>query len=113
MKKLLQQGDVLLRPSTLKVVPQDAVPVTDHNWLREGEFSGHAHRLSSLNGTTGGFTIYKDALTGLPNLLEVRDPFTALSHEEHDPFLIPPGIYDIGQVVEFDPTSEDVRAVID
>jgi hypothetical protein len=112
MKKLIQQGDVLLRPTALTTIPEGLVPVTTHNWLREGEVTGHAHRLSSLNGTDGGFTIYADSL-GMPKFLKVVDPFTALSHEEHDPFLIPPGVYDIAQVVEFDPTSEDVRPVLD
>jgi len=99
--KFYQQGDVLIKHT--KKIPSEAVRVR-HTVLAEGEVTGHAHRASGEGVVVMEFdgTLFMDA----PNGAEV-------THEEHGPHTIPPGIYEIGIVKEYDHFAEEIREVAD
>lgn len=103
--KYIQQGDVILKPSTTipegeRVVDQQ---VTD-KVLAYGEVTGHSHRV--VDGEAEVIKIlgrlYLRALT------ECR-----VVHEEHKPVVIPAGTYEINIVRETDWLTRTVRRVAD
>lgn len=105
----LQQGDVLIKE--VEEIPE-GLTFSKTNTLQYGELTGHAHRLHE-----GEFEIYlnpkeqdKDG-NGRKYLRVVRP--TELRHEEHRPFIIHPGIYEIGIVKEYDHFEEIERRVAD
>jgi hypothetical protein len=103
---LLQQGDVLLYkqsslPKGLKPVQRD---LRRGYVLAEGEVTGHAHCIDAdieLMLDEAG-TMY------MKNSDEVT-----LTHEEHHTKTIPPGIWKIGIVQEYDHFAEEARKVQD
>ena len=104
--KYWQQGDVLLRP--VDEVPEGRVvpPVDGKLILAHGEATGHAHRISAMDGLT-----LIDARGEL--FLRAMVPFT-LSHDEHASLeQLPPGGYKISRVLEYDYWTERAREVID
>lgn len=116
-----QHGDVLLRPithlpKTAKVVPAENGRLV----LAKGESTGHAHTLLDMPGVRL-YTL--DELTeemrswecGTPAVLEVTQPIprNLLTHEEHGPQMIEPGLYHIGAVREFDYLASEARKVRD
>lgn len=97
-----QHGDLLLKrdvgsiPATAKKLPTLTL-LTGSN--------GHDHRFekgSSAILLRDGDTLYAD----------VAEP-SQLVHDEHKPILVEPGLYRMDQVREFDPTTEEVRRVVD
>ena len=99
-----QHGDVLLYeapiPKGAKKVKKDPRGVV----LAEGEATGHAHVV------TGGSCalLEHEGRT----FLSVKEPVT-VRHQEHKPQVIQPGNYEVKQVREVDPFSEEVRKVRD
>ena len=96
-----QQGDVTIKP--VASIPEGASP-TGTRVLREGEATGHAHR-----ATGEGVQLFIHA-----GALYMRVPAgTEVVHEEHKPITVPPGIYEVGAVREYDHFAEESRAVLD
>jgi len=101
----IQQGDVLLR--RIKSLPKDVAEVKRKNGfivLAEGELTGHAHRISDVDA----MFYEKDGMF----FLKTKKAVT-LTHEEHGPHIIEPGIWEVGQVREKDWLSDMVRTVVD
>mgnify|MGYP001167421511 CR=1 FL=1 len=107
-KNQLQQGDVTLRrvsqiPRAAKAVKPGSRGIV----LAEGEATGHAHRVKARRGITlhkiDGLLFFENS-TKTPAIVE---------HEEHKPVSIPPGIWQVGQVREYDYLQQMERAVVD
>lgn len=101
----LQQGDVILR--RVKSVPKGAAEVKRKSGaivLAEGEATGHAHRIMDVDA----MFFEKDGKFYLKN-----EKAVTLTHEEHKPFTIEPGIWEVGQVREKDWLGGIVRRVAD
>jgi hypothetical protein len=100
----LQHGDVLL--SKLDRLPDGVVRQKRGNVLlvMAGEATGHNHVIKDKTSVIGEL---KGQL-----YLEVTEP-TTIVHEEHKPIDIPTGIYQIGQVREYDHLQDMERKVID
>jgi hypothetical protein len=96
-----QQGDVTIKP--VADVPAGAQP-SDSNVLREGEATGHAHR--AVAGDVRLFLGDGRLFMRAPSGTEVR-------HEEHDVVRVPPGVYEIGGVREYDHFAEEAQEVVD
>lgn len=97
----LQQGDVNLE--TIDRVPHGAKKL-DHKVLAWGEVSNHTHQavaddcaLYEKNGVR-----YLSTPSG-----------TKIQHEEHQTIEIPPGVYHVDIVKEYDHFLEESRSVID
>lgn len=96
-----QQGDVTIKP--VSEIPDGAKPVGSRV-LREGEATGHAHRV-----TTADVLLFLHEGT-----LYMRAPSgTEVVHEEHNALSIPPGDYVVGAVREYDHFAEESRWVLD
>jgi hypothetical protein len=96
-----QQGDVTIKP--VASIPGGASPVNTRV-LREGEATGHAHRATGAGVQLfiHGDTLYMRAPAG-----------TDVVHEEHEVIKVPPGLYEIGAVREYDHFEEVTRTVFD
>ena len=70
----------------------------------EGEITGHAHRIMDINT----WFFEKEGKFYLKN-----DKVVTVSHEEHKPIIIEPGIWEIGRVREKDWLLGMVGHVID
>lgn len=97
-----QQGDVILK--AVDAMSETAIPRSS-NIVAEGEATGHAHRINDaeLYESPDG-TIY------------VRVPggsSATLTHEEHAPQTIAPGLYRFTPVREYDHLTEEARRVVD
>ncbi|RJX17077.1 MAG: hypothetical protein C4575_14175 [Desulforudis sp.] len=105
---LYQQGDILIQsveklPDNLEIMP----PENGRYILARGEASGHAHAVYE------SILLYKERGT---NILYCKaDDYFTLRHEEHKQIIIPPGIYQVRQVREYDYFKVDnaVRAARD
>jgi hypothetical protein len=96
-----QQGDVTIKP--VASIPEGA-NLVNTRVLREGEATGHAHR-----ATGEGVQLFLDGGT-----LYMRVPSgTEVVHEEHKTLTVPPGVYEIGAVREYDHFAEESRVVLD
>lgn len=100
----VRQGDVLLvkrdgRPRGAAKAPREGGAVV----LAHGEVTGHMHQLRGPQ-----VTMYRDSGH---NYLTVKDFAEPLVHEEHSTIVIPPGDYELGQQVEYEP--EALRNVAD
>lgn len=96
-----QQGDVTIKP--VESIPEGAEPIKTRV-LREGEATGHAH-VATGEGVQlfmRGDTLYMRVPAG-----------TEVVHEEHKPINVPPGLYEIGAVREYDHFAEESRVILD
>lgn len=101
-----QQGDVLFFDE--KTVPADAKKVPSVNGsfvLREGEATGHAHRVEAQD-----VELYEDGSGTL--WLSTSKP-VEVTHEEHGAVTVGPGVVRIGTVEEYDHFEEEIREVRD
>jgi hypothetical protein len=101
----LQHGDVLLR--RIGKLPWGIKPVQRQNGrlvVMDGEATGHKHAI-----TENGAKLWE--LKG-EMYLEIIAPVT-IQHDEHKPLPIPPGIYQIGQVKEYDYIQYIERPILD
>lgn len=87
---LLRQGDVLLVP--IQEVPAATSPLPRENGrliLAQGEMTGHAHAIidesAELVSAEGAAELYL--------IVHGSEP-VALTHEEHDTVMVPPGRYE-------------------
>jgi hypothetical protein len=99
-----QQGDVIIEG--INIVPRKAKKKNRNGdvVVMEGEVTGHAHRIKNK-----AVQMYEDA--GVM-FIESPEEFV-ITHEEHNPITIDPGIYKIGQVREWDHLEEIERRVVD
>lgn len=99
--------------------------------LAEGEHTQHAHQLFYDNAPTveaykpkKGFTptVYQGGENKTPFTLKkvseqemylVIEETLLLKHQEHVPFRLPPGMYEIGIQQEYDPYERMKRSVVD
>ena len=102
---MLVQGDVYLvktrKPATLKKLERTARGIV----LAEGEATGHAHTIASLDAV---LFEGKNKELYLEAAKEVQ-----LEHQEHTTLTIPSGTYKIGIVREHDYFTEEARKVVD
>lgn len=111
IKEYVQQGDCLLFPlgydncviPVADEIPKEAKILKGETVLHYGA-TGHHHKL-----TGGAFGIYE--LDG-KRFLDVEEP-TSLGHEEHKPFMLPKGKYELRFVMEKDHLKDLVRPVVD
>ena len=103
---LYQHGDVILE----RVVKlPDGLKKAEHKpkvVLAEGEQHNHAHVFCDTDSTT---MFIDDAGN---KFIEVTSP-SILTHEEHTGIEVDIGLYAIRQVMEYDHTKEESRAVLD
>lgn len=98
-----QQGDVVMvkvskMPSGAKVTARGRCV------LAEGEHTGHAHIVEDDEAEL--------IMAGERMLLRLGKEAT-VTHQEHNPITLSPGIWDIGRVREYDYFSKMVRRVAD
>lgn len=103
----IQQGDVLLQQ--VRAFPAKATvrkPGARGHVLAEGEATGHAHVIAAVEGL--------ELREGPDGTLYARIPSpVSLTHDEHHPVTIPPGVYRVGKVREWDHFAEEARDVVD
>lgn len=105
MNEYYQHGDVLLK-KTDETMPQGLVEC-DHNRVQEGEATGHFH------GLYGGiWSILMNPKTKQREFLKVVET-TSLKHQEHKEQSIPPGVYRIQIVREYNHFEEEAKQVED
>lgn len=101
----IQHGDVLLRQ--VRAVPEGAMKQArkgESIVVMAGETTGHAHVITNRAATVW---MHKGQMY-------IELPETAvISHDEHRALPIPPGIYEVGQVKEYDYFAEMERKVLD
>jgi hypothetical protein len=84
-------------------VPQDARRLP-HTRLAEGEVTGHYHQAEGPE-----VALYEH---GASVILEAPVGAT-VTHQEHGPVVLPPGVYDRTIVAEYDHFAEEERQVRD
>ena len=101
---MIQQGDCLL--VKLNSLPEGKLKIINKGRciLAEGEHTGHAHIVEDDEAEL--IAIGETMLLKLGNQ-------TILTHQEHGPITLEPGIYQIGRVVEKDWLSGMVKPVVD
>lgn len=101
---LIRQGDVLFR--SVKKTQKKGLSKGKSPILVHGEATGHAHRLSSLDGVN----VFVDE-NGVPSAVEVSSSSVDVLHEEHGTVSLPKGSYDVILQREYHP--EENRRVLD
>jgi hypothetical protein len=104
----IQQGDILALRKV--VLPADCKRVKHHRGavLGEGETEGHFHRTDDGNGVA-----LMEAPTGERYLVNETDAAISVTHEEHSPIVVEPGVWQVGHVQEYDYFADMERQVID
>lgn len=110
-KKLIRQGDLLFVPVSSDELPAD-LKKRDGGVIQEGESTGHAHWLGTLEGAE----IF-EAPQGwrIPPEIYVRitvGPMEIL-HEEHRPVVLPAGTFKVTRAREFDYLASQARFLAD
>lgn len=100
----IQQGDVLLRLITER--PNNYETIAEGRCVIAHGESGHSH---VINVGESDAQLIRD---GERMLLELKIA-APLTHEEHKPITLEPGLYEIGRVNEYDYLSKMVRKVVD
>ena len=115
-----QQGDVLLT----KIDESEEKDTVRHKQLKKnimnkvviryGEATGHHHRFE-LKDLTPGIAVvgYGGHHSDRVDILCIDGGAATMIHEEHNPINIPPGMYKVSQVKEFDHISMATRLVMD
>lgn len=101
---LYQQGDVLMK--SLNKLPAEAKHIKRASKgyiLAEGEVTGHSHAVLD--------EIEMFEKNGL-RFIRADNEFT-VTHQEHQPIVVPPGVYQLDIVQEYDHFAEEARRVID
>jgi hypothetical protein len=101
-------GDVLL--TKVNEIPEGATIISPRKdgklVLREGEHSGHAHVIEVKTDEAEMLTLEGEFF------LKVNEPVT-ITHEEHAPGKVEPGLYVVGVVRERDPFAKVSQPVHD
>lgn len=97
-----QQGDVLFkRVDSLSKQHKPIKKKKGKFVLAEGEVTGHAHVIDA------------EKFVEVNNKKFIVNPTSSVTHEEHGPITLEPGIWQVGQVVEKDWLSGMVNPVKD
>jgi hypothetical protein len=101
-----QQGDVLLKKVSIEFKDTDIIEKNKNGRVivAEGEHTGHAHAIKESEAIIR----VKDG----KRYVITPTGFT-ITHEEHLPITVEPGIYEIGIVQEYDHFAEEARNVLD
>tara|TARA_R100000734_G_C3309876_1_gene100595 strand:+ start:229 stop:660 length:432 start_codon:yes stop_codon:yes gene_type:complete len=111
---------------------------TNERWIQkdrvviaEGEVTGHAHAFNNDLNKDVKISLYKNPRLSrenwtnsngaTPAYMEIQSiaadldkkVVATLTHEEHNPIELPPGIYRINQIQEFDYLTSETRVVVD
>ena len=109
----LQQGDIVITPVTSLPDGLFKVPT---KVLQEGEFTGHMHQFDAKDYVSvyvsQDVKSHKAITPDMGKFIVVEAP-AALRHEEHRPIEVPPGIYKISIVREYDYDKDEARYVVD
>lgn len=107
MQRLIQQGDVLFHAEKSLPAGAKAKKAVRPGLVTfaEGEVTGHHHSC-----VADGVTLHEDASGTLWCSVEKE---ATVTHQEHKPVTLPPGVYRVGIVREYDPFAEEIRAVTD
>lgn len=98
-----EQGDVVMKK--IEALPKGDAAVQSDRVLAWGEVTGHKHQVVNEPGV--------EVLRIMDRLyVKALKEFT-VRHEEHDPVVVPPGIWEIGIVRETDWLTRTVRKVAD
>lgn len=109
IKKQGQQGDVLIMRVTKLPVGAKRLAVDKRGVvLAEGEHTGHHHRAANCEGLA-----LMEAPGGTRFVVNETNQPVTITHEEHKPVTVEPGIWQIGQVQEKDWFADMVRTVRD
>lgn len=103
MKKYYQQGDVILKP--VKEIPA-GLKKRKSLVLAEGEATGHRHQ------ALGNAELFEQEEERKLFLI-VHSEGATIRHEEHLPIDMPPGVFQISIVREYDHFDEEAREVVD
>lgn len=104
---IIQQGDVIIE--SVETIPAATKPgklSKGHIVLAEGETTGHAHRIAAVAGV-----VFREGENGMFYLQNKED--LTVTHEEHKTVFIPPGVWRVRKVQEYDHFAEEARAVAD
>lgn len=110
-----QQGDCLLKK--IDSLP-DGLSKTDDLVLQHGEVTNHKHRFDSnmtvqvYLGKSGDLNAGETIMPGRQKFVVVKDT-AYLLHEEHKTIKVPPGIYEMDLVREYDYDKHETRRVVD
>lgn len=109
-------GDVIIRK--LDKLPDDfeSMQVEKEPVLAYGEVTGHSHRLFRMAesgdiGSSAPHILLKTAPSG-KKYIDIKESVVC-RHQEHDPRVINPGIYEVEIQRELDPFTEIIRQVQD
>ena len=135
----IQQGDVVLKRvsddewndtilgknSYFAPKPKESTSEDVKCILALGEHTGHHHRFESSKMGDFIATSYGNRTTASyePKYIEVKykdgkssnvnSKLPKIYHEEHNPISVPPGVYKIDIVQEYDHLMDDTRRVVD
>ena len=108
---LIQQGDVLFH--RIDKLPDGLTPQQLENGravFAYGEATGHHHSsVLEVEDDLPNFRLYEKGGTLYMEVLRE----TAVTHQEHRPVTLSPGVYRRGIVREVDPFADEVRRVMD
>lgn len=108
----LQQGDITFEK--VESIPKGAVQ-KKHNGLivlAEGESTGHRHVCVCKSAIAEVYEL-KEQDMPIPWLfLRLAEPVT-VTHEEHKPIQLDPGLWKVGRIREYDYIQQMERQVID
>ena len=103
----LLQVDTL--PSTAKKVNLEKTNKHSRGvWIELGEHTGNAHTIAPTIGGLLEFYMDDDDLYTV-----VKEAPAVITHEEHSPLIIPPGVYKKVIETEYDPFQKVIRRVQD
>lgn len=106
MSKLLVQGDVFLVKIDKVPTKAKASKPQYKGWvLAEGEATGHAHRIEEKESA--------ELFTEGDKMFLHVHRITHLTHEEHKPIALDPGVYEVGRIREWDQFDQEARRVQD
>ena len=102
---MMQQGDVIIEAVDAMPVGVTVSPEGRGYVLAKGEATGHSHTIEDIEGVE---MVEKDGA------FYIRiDREKTVTHEEHNPVIIQPGVYRVRKVREWDHFAEEARAVAD
>lgn len=102
-----RHGDLIFTNSSKR--PKGKMLSKGAHVLAEGEFTGHKHIITAVE-TGQMVNVWReiDTIT-----IEVPEGGAKVSHEEHKPFILVKGIYDMRIKREYDPFIQRIKQVQD
>ena len=113
-RDVIRHGDILFRPRERSL---DGLTLRPGTIVRRGEVTGHAHRITE--GEARILEEYETAWTREGKAQRLKGEYldvlqtATITHEEHKPLTIGPGLWEIIQAREFDYVGATIRRVTD